>query len=124
MLTTTPHLRTRRPSPTTVEYTVSTSPVLTLPLRLLLLTSLLLRVSVGLSVLLLLYSKFLLSSFAHPLHTYAITPAFFSNHYIWHTISQITTSHLGRLSSRLASSTPLLILAPFSLACINPFTTS
>lgn len=56
-LTTTPHLHTRRPSPTTIEYTVSTLPPLTHPLRLLLITTHLIRLFLGLSILLVLYSK-------------------------------------------------------------------
>jgi phosphatidylinositol glycan class H protein len=118
MLTTTAHLRTRRPSPTTVEYTVSTSPVLTLPLRLVLLTTLFLRISIGLSVLLLLYSRFLLSTLSTPLKIYTTTPNFLSNDYIWHSISRTTSSPLGRLSSNLAQRTPLIILGPLSLGIL------
>ncbi|KAI1101776.1 GPI-GlcNAc transferase complex, PIG-H component-domain-containing protein [Jackrogersella minutella] len=56
MLTTTPYLRTRRPSPTTAEFVVSTLPPPTLPLRVALATIYLLRLVLGLGVLLLLYS--------------------------------------------------------------------
>lgn len=59
MLTATPQLHIRRPSPTTAEFTVTTCPTPTtlLPLRIsLLLLLLLLRVALGLTGLLLLYS--------------------------------------------------------------------
>lgn len=118
MLTTQPHLRTRRPSPTTVEYIVSTSPTLTLPLRLLLLTTVLLRILVGLSVLLLLYSKFALTSLHTPLQPYPTTPSFLSSDYIWHAISLITKTKLGQLASNLALSTPLIVLLPLALATL------
>jgi phosphatidylinositol glycan class H protein len=115
MLTTQPHLRTRRPSPTTVEYTVSTSPDLTLPLRLLLLTNFVLRTIIGLSVLLLLYSKFALSSFSSPIPTYSQTPDFFTGDYVWFLIHNITPSKPGLLAARLASHIPLVVLLPASL---------
>lgn len=53
MLTTKPYLRTRRPSPTTVEFIVSTRPPLTLPLRILLGLVYLIRILVALGDLLL-----------------------------------------------------------------------
>jgi phosphatidylinositol glycan class H protein len=115
MLTTQPHLRTRRPSPTTIEYVVSTSPHLTLPLRLLILTTFLLRTLVGLSVLLLLYSKYALSSFSSPILTYSQTPDFFTNDYIWYSIHAIASSKLGLLSTRLAARIPAVVLLPTSL---------
>ncbi|GAB1313237.1 GPI-GlcNAc transferase complex PIG-H component conserved domain-containing protein [Madurella fahalii] len=58
MLTTSPHLYIRRPSPTTVEFTVTTCPPLTIPLRLLLLTLLLLRATLLATAILALYSRF------------------------------------------------------------------
>ncbi|KUI58649.1 Phosphatidylinositol N-acetylglucosaminyltransferase subunit gpi15 [Cytospora mali] len=63
MLTTAPHLHVRRPSPTTAEFTVSTCPPTTLSLRILLAIFFLLRVLLGLSVLLLLYSVWTLSPY-------------------------------------------------------------
>ncbi|PQE06625.1 gpi- c transferase complex protein [Rutstroemia sp. NJR-2017a BVV2] len=59
MLTCPPTLHTRRPSPTTIEYTVSTLPPLTLPLRLLLLLTHLIRLSLGFLILLTLYIHYL-----------------------------------------------------------------
>ena len=60
MLTTTPHLYIRRPSPTTAEFTVTTCPPLTLPLRLLLLALNLIRVLVAAAAILSLHVRFLL----------------------------------------------------------------
>ncbi|KAH8677299.1 GPI-GlcNAc transferase complex, PIG-H component-domain-containing protein [Xylariales sp. PMI_506] len=57
MLTTAPHLLTRRPSPTTAEFTVSTQPPLTLPYRLLLLLVNAARLALALSVFLVAYAK-------------------------------------------------------------------
>lgn len=58
MLTTAPHLYIRRPSPTTAEFTVTTCPPLTIPLRLLLLTIHLLRLVLISAALLTLYTRF------------------------------------------------------------------
>ncbi|PTB61568.1 hypothetical protein BBK36DRAFT_1131402 [Trichoderma citrinoviride] len=57
MLTTAPRLRIRRPSPTTAEFTVTTLPPRTLPLRLLWLLLLALRISLSLVALLILYAR-------------------------------------------------------------------
>lgn len=66
MLTTSPHLHIRRPSPTTAEFTVTTRPQMTLTLRLLLATVFLVRLLLGTSVLILLYSKWTQSPYATP----------------------------------------------------------
>ena len=66
MLTTKPYLRTRRPSPTTAEFIVSTLPPLTRPLRVLLGFVYLVRLLAGLCILQLLYSAWTLSPFAAP----------------------------------------------------------
>lgn len=115
MLTTQPHLRTRRPTPTTVEYLVSTSPTYNLPLRLLLLATFILRILIGLGVLLLLYSKFALSNYSSPAVTYPQTPDFFSSDYIWCYIYSAASSKPGLLSAQLASHIPLVVLLPASL---------
>ncbi|UKZ46766.1 hypothetical protein TrVGV298_000976 [Trichoderma virens] len=57
MLTTAPRLRIRRPSPTTAEFTVTTLPPETLPLRLLWLLLLFLRISLSITMLLILYAR-------------------------------------------------------------------
>ncbi|OTA90792.1 hypothetical protein M434DRAFT_397667 [Hypoxylon sp. CO27-5] len=64
MLTAAPYLRTRRPSPTTAEFIVSTLPPLTLPLRIALTAIYLLRLVLALGVLLLLYSAWAQSPYA------------------------------------------------------------
>ncbi|KAG9231069.1 GPI-GlcNAc transferase complex [Amylocarpus encephaloides] len=120
MLTTQPHLRVRRPSPTTVEYTISTSPTLTLPLRLLLVTTIILRLLVGFSILLLLYSKYLLSNFAPDSSTRGLPPAaFLSYDYIAYVLGQIHTSRAGVLSTRLATLTPYSLLLPLSFLVLH-----
>lgn len=118
MLTVAPHLRTRRPSATTVEYTVSTSPPLTLPLRLLFILTIILRLTLGLSVLLLLYSKFLLSTYSTPLEPHSPHPPMLSNAYLWHLAHALTTSRLGTLFTHLATLTPTLVLLPTSGAIL------
>jgi phosphatidylinositol glycan class H protein len=118
MLTTQPRLRTRRPSPTTAEYTVSTLPTITLPLRLLFLTIILLRMLIGLSVVLLLCSK--LAPFAQltDIPRYTTVPDFFTEEYLWYTVSYIVSSSLANLSSTIASKVPLIILLPSSLTIL------
>lgn len=75
MLTTAPHLHVRRPSPTTAKFTVSTCPPTTLSLRILLAVVFLLRLLLGLSVLLLLYSAWTLSPYYHHAHATNIATA-------------------------------------------------
>ncbi|TVY48361.1 hypothetical protein LCER1_G006940, partial [Lachnellula cervina] len=122
MLTTQPHLRTRRPSPTTVEYIVSTSPTPTLPLRLLLLLAFILRLLLGLSVLLLLYSQYLLSTFSAPPKSYASPPPIPSTDYVLFLLSHITNSSLGLLFTRLAARIPVVVLLPTALALLYMLT--
>ncbi len=64
MLTTKPYLRTRRPSPTTAEFIVSTRPPLTRSLRILLGLVYLARFLASLGVLLILYSTWHLSPYS------------------------------------------------------------
>lgn len=109
MLTTAPHLHVRRPSPTTAEFTVTTCPPLTVPLRLLLATVFLLRIVVGLGVALLIYSKWALSPYATPFPAHYRTspaPPVFSDAFIWHAVWTAHTSPAGEWFSRLAARTP------------------
>lgn len=69
MLTTAPHLYIRRPSPTTAEFTVTTCPPLTLPLRLLLLALQLLRLALLSAAVLTLYARFFFSATTNPQET-------------------------------------------------------
>ncbi|KAK7751939.1 hypothetical protein SLS62_006082 [Diatrype stigma] len=64
MLTTKPYLRTRRPSPTTAEFIVSTRPPLTFPLRILLGLVYVARFLAALGVLLFLFSAWSLSPYS------------------------------------------------------------
>jgi phosphatidylinositol glycan class H protein len=122
MLTTQPHLRTRRPSPTTVEYTVSTSPTPTLPVRLLILLTFLLRLILGLNVLLLLYSKYLLSTYSSAPIAYTLPPPLLSVDYVLFLLGNVANSRLGVWSSRLAAAIPLIVLLPTSLALLYALT--
>jgi phosphatidylinositol N-acetylglucosaminyltransferase subunit H len=113
MLTTAPHLHTRRPTPTTIEYTVSTIPPLTLTLRLLILATLLLRLVLGFSTLLLLYSKWSLSGYrAFPPPPPPVAPPPFTNEFVWYAIETIHISALGRLCTSLAVEIPTLLFLP------------
>jgi phosphatidylinositol N-acetylglucosaminyltransferase subunit H len=114
MLTTFPHLRTRRPSPTTVEFIVSTIPSQTLALRLLFLATLLLRVLLGFSTLILLYSKWSLSPYASEIPHSLTAPPFFSNEFICYTINAIHKSPIGILFTSFASNIPTALLIPAS----------
>ncbi|KAL2069952.1 hypothetical protein VTL71DRAFT_14632 [Oculimacula yallundae] len=115
MLTTNPHLRTRRPSPTTVEYIVSTSPDLTLPLRLLILLTHLLRLTIALFILQLLYSKYLLSSYASTSVPSTTPPDILSIDNLIYHLHNLTHTRLGALITHLAHLTPLPLLLPLTL---------
>jgi phosphatidylinositol glycan class H protein len=113
MLTTTPHLITRRPSPTTVEYTVSTSPPQTYTFRLLLTLTILSRLLLGFSLLFLLYSKFLLSSYASARQLPSSSaPALLSLEHVSYQLLLLTSSRLGSVFSFIAAKTPLVVLLP------------
>ncbi|KAG9245779.1 GPI-GlcNAc transferase complex [Calycina marina] len=115
MLTIVPHLRTRRPSPTTIEYTVSTSPSLTFSLRILITLTILLRTLIGFSVLLLLYSRY---DLAFPSTRIIIAPPFFTDERIWYTVHLILSSRFGLLALRTAPQIPVFILLPLSAAIL------
>jgi phosphatidylinositol glycan class H protein len=112
MLATAPHLQVRRPSPTAIEYTVSTTPPLTLSLRALLTASFMIRILLGLSTLLLLHSRWQLSSYSTPLMHPVQSPEFLSSDMIWHLISIFHYSTIGLAFTKLAASAPLPILLP------------
>jgi phosphatidylinositol N-acetylglucosaminyltransferase subunit H len=116
MLTTSPHLHIRRPSPTTVEFTVTTQPPLTLSLRLLLVGLFLCRLVVGTASLLLLWSKWSLSPYSAPLGPYPTAPRFFSDDYIWYAVHYVQTTSVGRLATRLATEIPTFALLPAAVA--------
>ncbi|KAF5871875.1 putative phosphatidylinositol n-acetylglucosaminyltransferase protein [Botrytis fragariae] len=101
MLTCPPTLYIRRPSPTTIEYTVSTRPPLALPLRILLILTHIIRVVLALGILLLLYTYYL---------TLLPPPSILSS-------LTIPPSILLRLQALTTLLSPLL-LVPISLALL------
>ncbi|KAF9877714.1 phosphatidylinositol n-acetylglucosaminyltransferase [Colletotrichum karsti] len=131
MLTTSPRLHVRRPSPTTAEFTVTTRPPPTLTIRLLSLFLLALRIVVFFSSILLVHaawvqSPYATSTFLTPSPTPTASPydsdddyaeeqepTFFSTATLSQAIRMIDDSIPGRLAQRLASSDtiplPLLI---------------
>ncbi|OIW27268.1 hypothetical protein CONLIGDRAFT_421466 [Coniochaeta ligniaria NRRL 30616] len=120
MLTTSPHLHIRRPSPTTAEFTVTTRPQMTIPLRLLLALVFLTRLLLGTAVLLLLYSKWTQSPYATPLavppaHT---PPPLLSTTTLLLNLKTLLATPLGLFLSNLASHTPVWALLPPCLAAL------
>ena len=115
MLRTQPRLFTRRPAPTTVEYVVSTSPTYSLPLRLLLGATILIRILVGLSVLLLVYSRLALSGYTSPAPAHPRAPDSLGIDYIYYLLHTAASSRAGLQSAKLAAHVPLLALLPVSL---------
>ncbi|KAI0137206.1 GPI-GlcNAc transferase complex [Xylariales sp. AK1849] len=117
MLSTAAHLHTRRPSPTTTEYTVSTLPAPNLPLRLLLVLVNLTRLLLGLSVLLLLYAKWTLSPYTTPSTPEQPPggPDMLSAASVEHVLNLVLHAPPGRLALRLALATPSWLLLPGSL---------
>jgi phosphatidylinositol glycan class H protein len=114
MLTTSATLRIRRPSPTTIEYTVSTRPSPSLPYNLLIVATFSTRLILLLSTLLLLFSKYQLHSFSPPLQPYAPPPPLFTSALLWHTLALLHTSRLGALFTHLASLVALPALLPLA----------
>ncbi|KAH8819995.1 GPI-GlcNAc transferase complex [Xylogone sp. PMI_703] len=112
MLTTKPHLQARRPSPTTVEYIVSTCPERTLSFHLLLASTFLLRIAIGCTVLILLYSKWMLSPYSSPTANQTTYSSAFTAEFVWYNIHRVIGSSVGLLAVRLADRTPLFILLP------------
>ncbi|KAI1339916.1 hypothetical protein F5Y15DRAFT_58691 [Xylariaceae sp. FL0016] len=132
MLTTTPYLRVRRPSPTAAEFTVSTRPPMTLPLHLLLGAVYLARVLTGLSVLLLLTASWSLSPYASAASSSSLpsdnnddqAPSLFSTAHIHHLLHALSQTAPGRLAARIASSRtlPPYVLLPLCLAALYALT--
>lgn len=120
MLTTSPHLHIRRPSPTTAEFTVTTRPQLTFPLRLLHAAVFLLRFLLGTSVLLLLYSKWTQSPFATPptAPPNESSSSLLSTTTILYGIESLLASPSGQLLSNLAAHAPVYALLPPCVAAL------
>ncbi|KAG7101890.1 Phosphatidylinositol N-acetylglucosaminyltransferase subunit like protein [Verticillium longisporum] len=118
MLTTAPHLLIRRPSPTTAEFTVTTRPPTTLPLRLALLALVPLRLVVGGFSLLLLWSIYLLSPYALPAPSKAIDASLLSITTLLRALHNVALSPPGVLARRLAATTPLVLLLPTAVVLL------
>ncbi len=110
MFTTSPHLHIRRPSPTTAEFTVTTLPPSSVPLRLALLAVSLARITLILGSLLLLYSVWDLTPFATPLEPYSAPPPLFSDDFIWYAVWLAHTSRLGESCTSIAAATPIWVV--------------
>ncbi|KAI0131042.1 GPI-GlcNAc transferase complex, PIG-H component-domain-containing protein [Daldinia grandis] len=106
MLTTTPYLRIRRPSPTTAEFIVSTLPPQTLPLRLALGAVYFVRLLLALAVMLMI-----------PVDALATTPIF-SLAFVQQTLNVLLSSRLGYFLSKLAHSVPPWVLIPCSIVAL------
>lgn len=116
MLTVSPHLTVRQPSPTTIEYTVTTRPPSTIPVRLGLVCVNLLRIFFGVILLLLLYAKWQLSPYSTPLQTkYNLTTLPYSiDELFTYFLSTFHESEAGVVFSHFASSLPVALLIPLS----------
>jgi phosphatidylinositol glycan class H protein len=118
MLRTQPRLFTRRPSPTTVEYLVSTSPTYNLPLWLLFIATILIRITVGVTVLLLLYLKFAFSGYSFPAAAPPRDSGFLGIEYIRHLLYEASSSDAGLQCATLAAQIPVYVLLPVCLAVL------
>ncbi|KAK4455716.1 putative GPI-GlcNAc transferase complex [Podospora aff. communis PSN243] len=110
MLTTAPHLYIRRPSPTTAEFTVTTRPPLTLPLRLALISLSTLRITLFFTILFTLYTRFFT-----PLD---LLPTTETNPLLLTLTSYLQTLHLspaGQTLTRLVAPIPAWLLAGISI---------
>ncbi|KAK5997279.1 Phosphatidylinositol N-acetylglucosaminyltransferase subunit gpi15 [Cladobotryum mycophilum] len=122
MLTTAPRLRIRRPSPTTAEFTVTTLPPETLPLRLLWILLLLMRLLLSLTAVLILYARWVQErgrfttgpqpNFACP------APSPLSLDQLLCSLESLQTTPAGVLLARAASSVPLPVLVPAALVIV------
>ena len=123
MLTTTPYLTIRRPSPTTAEFTLTTCPPLTLPLRAALFGVLCLRVIAALSVIIGIYSAF----FSPPSPASPPLPIFPSgrhslldfdlNNFLLHILHLLYISAPGQSLAALATSLP-----PYAVLALSAIT--
>lgn len=114
MLTSSPHLHIRRPSPTTAEFTVTTKPQPTVPKRSLFACVSLVRLLLGTSALLLLYAKWAQSPYAAPPTTPNPDnpPALFSAATVVLFLELVLSSRPGAALSDLAGRTPVWALVP------------
>ncbi|KAI1305478.1 GPI-GlcNAc transferase complex, PIG-H component-domain-containing protein [Xylaria venustula] len=112
MLTTTPYLRIRRPSPTAAEFTVSTLPPRTIALRLTLHTLNLLRCILSSAILLVLYATWVQSPYSSK--TSPSSPTSLTTF--------LLTSRPGILATNLATQTNPRLLVPLCIAALYALT--
>jgi phosphatidylinositol glycan class H protein len=119
MLTTAPRLRIRRPSPTTAEYTVTTLPPQTLPLRLLWLLLLFLRIFLSLVTLLVIYARWVQerSSFGAAPAPFSPSspPPLLSLDRIIYLLDTFQDTPSGKVFARIAASISLPVLIPVAV---------
>ncbi|KAL6799216.1 putative GPI-15 component of glycosylphosphatidylinositol-N-acetylglucosaminyl (GPI-GlcNAc) transferase complex [Trichoderma sp. SZMC 28013] len=120
MLTTAPRLRIRRPSPTTAEFTVTTLPPQTLPLRLLWLLLLFLRISLSVTMLLILYARWVQErtscGFGAPPSTSPSPPPLLSLDRILFALDAFQGTPTGAIMARIAAAVSLPVLLPVAAA--------
>ncbi|QYS94200.1 PIG-H domain-containing protein [Trichoderma simmonsii] len=124
MLTTAPHLRIRRPSPTTAEFTVTTLPPQTLPLRLLWLLLLFLRISLSVTMLLILYARWVQersrscfgAQAAVPPTTSPSPPPLLSLDRILFALDAFQGTPAGAILAKVAATVSLPVLLPVAVA--------
>ncbi|KAI0113539.1 GPI-GlcNAc transferase complex, PIG-H component-domain-containing protein [Nemania sp. FL0031] len=114
MLTTTPYLRIRRPSPTAAEFTVSTLPPLTLALRTTLYAIYLLQGLLSFTILLVLYALWSQSSWWSPP---SVLPA-----HLLRILAVLLATRVGEQAIRLSDTTPAYVLVPGCLAALYALT--
>ncbi|KAL7944650.1 putative GPI-15 component of glycosylphosphatidylinositol-N-acetylglucosaminyl (GPI-GlcNAc) transferase complex [Trichoderma barbatum] len=121
MLTTAPRLRIRRPSPTTAEFTVTTLPPQTLPLRLLWLLLLFLRISLSVITLLILYALWVqerscFGARATPSPTASSPPPLLSLDRIFFALDAFQGTPAGTILANIAAAVSLPLLIPVAVA--------
>lgn len=117
MLTTAPRLYTRRPSPTTAEFTVTTLPPPTITLRILRTLLLVLRIALAFATALLLHARWLQSPLAGPLDPYLAPPtSWLSEYALWHVLAAIHRSPPGVILASTSLAIPLAVLLPGAAA--------
>ncbi|CCU75484.1 phosphatidylinositol N-acetylglucosaminyltransferase [Blumeria hordei DH14] len=117
MLVSRPNLSIRRPSPTTIEFNVSSSPTSRRPLRRLLLAlTTLVRLGLGLNVLLVLFHRSPLSQLDPTIA--AEPPNSSMSEYFWHYVLHAAHSRGGQYGALLAARLPPYLLLPLAMLAL------
>ncbi|KAI0809530.1 GPI-GlcNAc transferase complex, PIG-H component-domain-containing protein [Xylaria sp. FL0064] len=119
MITTTPYLRIRRPSPTAAEFTVTTLPPLTIPLRLTLYAINLLRALLSSLILLFLYAIWVQSPYSSPPPPNTLQPPSSSPA---HLLTTLLASPPGIFATHLAHRTDPRLAVPLCAAALYALT--